>query len=99
MSKTQKFIAGVTVLASLSGLSQIVSAEAEVQVPLYKPSSRSPEPIDISTNAYGASGLAPSAIEIAELAPDFDLPVSGGGTYQLSDADKPVAVIFYRGHW
>ena len=67
--------------------------------PLYKPSSRSPEPVDITSNAYGASSLAPTAINIADQAPDFNLPVSGGGNYRLSDVDKPVAIIFYRGHW
>ena len=67
--------------------------------PLYKASSQSPEPIDITSNAYGASSLAPTAINIAETAPDFHLPISGGGSYRLSEAEKPVAIVFYRGHW
>ena len=91
MSGIKRIIAGLTMIASLNGLS--------ADVPLYKPSSRSPEAIDISTNVYGESSLAPSAISIADFAPDFQLPVSGGSRYRLSDAGKPVAVIFYRGHW
>lgn len=70
-------------------------------VPLYKPSSRSPEPVDISSNVYGASSLAPTAIAIGEVAPEFKLPVSGGGLYESTAAttNNPTAIIFYRGHW
>ena len=69
--------------------------------PLYKPSSRSPQPIDISSNAYGHSVFAPDALGIGEVAPEFNLPLSGGGLYSLEGAsnDGPVVIIFYRGHW
>lgn len=74
---------------------------AEDVYPRYKPSSRSPEPMDIRTNAYGASRSAPDALEIGDTAPDFTLPRAGGGTVSLSGARAtgPVAIIFYRGHW
>ena len=74
---------------------------AASEPPLYKPSSRAAEPIDIRSNAYGGSSLAPDAMSIGEIAPDFRLPISGGDEYVLSDAvkDGPVAIIFYRGHW
>lgn len=91
MSSVANFIAGLSVMAAANALA--------ADPPLYKPSSRSPEPIDITSNAYGANSLAPTAINIADRAPDFDLPVSGGGNYRLSAADKPVAIVFYRGHW
>ena len=69
--------------------------------PRYKPSSRSPEPIDLSANVYGGSLLAPAALAIGEKAPDFTLPVSGGGTFQLQSVavNGPVVIVFYRGHW
>jgi hypothetical protein len=69
--------------------------------PRYKPSSRSPEPMDIRTNAYGASRSAPDALEIGDTAPDFTLPRAGGGALSLADlrGSGPVALIFYRGHW
>ncbi|MDA0272501.1 MAG: redoxin domain-containing protein [Proteobacteria bacterium] len=82
--------------------SLLVSFEVgAVEPPRYKPSSRSPEPIDLSANGYGGSLLAPDALVIGEKAPDFSLPVSGGGTFNLqSAADKgPVVIVFYRGHW
>jgi hypothetical protein len=74
---------------------------AEEVFPRYKPSSRSPAPMDIRTNAYGASRSAPDALEIGDVAPDFTLPRAGGGTVSLSRARTagPVAIIFYRGHW
>lgn len=70
-------------------------------VPRYKPSSRSPAPLDIRTNAYGASRFAPGALELGDVAPDFTVPRAGGGTVALSEARRngPVALIFYRGHW
>ena len=76
-------------------------ANSIAQPPLYKPSSRSSTPLDISSNSYGASTLAPAAIGIGETAPNFSLPMVGGGTFQLNQAKKngPVVVIFYRGHW
>ncbi len=73
--------------------------------PRYKPSSRSAEPIDLSANHYGGSLLAPAALEIGEKAPDFTLPVSGGGTFHLQShlqsaaQNGPVVIVFYRGHW
>ena len=69
--------------------------------PTYKPSSRSPEAVDIRTNAYGASRDAPNALRIGEVAPDFTAPRAGGGKVALVDAraEGPVALIFYRGHW
>ena len=70
-------------------------------VPKYKPSSRSPEAIDVLSNAYGASRDAPNAIQIGEQVADFELPRAGGGTVSLAAkrGEGPVAVIFYRGHW
>ena len=70
-------------------------------VPRYKPSSRSPEPLDITANGYGASRSAPDALAIGDTVPDFDVPRAGGGTVSLTQAraDGPVAIIFYRGHW
>ena len=69
--------------------------------PLYKPSSRSTEAISISNNDYGGNSLAPAALGIGETAPNFHLPKNSGGDYELYAAlkTKPVAVIFYRGHW
>ena len=70
-------------------------------VPRYKPSSRSPEPMSILSNAYGASRSAPDALAIGDVAPGFTLPRAGGGAVTLADyrAEGPVALIFYRGHW
>jgi len=78
-----------------------ISVKALAAAPTYKPSSYSAEPIDISLNAYGASSMAPEALAMGEIAPDFELPVSGGGLYTLSkNTDQGiVAIIFYRGHW
>ena len=74
---------------------------ADENPPSYKPSSFSPVPLDISTNGYGASSLAPDALGLGEIAPDFDLSLSGGGRFSLSKTaiGGPVAIIFYRGHW
>ena len=85
---------------ALSTASAVVGA-AENPYPRYKPSARSPESIDIRTNAYGASRSAPNALEIGARAPDFIVPRAGGGTVSLRDArqDGPVVIIFYRGHW
>ena len=78
----------------------VAGAEDEL-FPRYKPSSRSAQPIDIRTNAYGASRSAPAALSIGERVADFTVPRAGGGVVSLSDArDRgPVAIIFYRGHW
>ncbi len=69
--------------------------------PRYKPSSSSPAPVDITTNAYGAYGAAPEAPEIGDVAQDFTLPLADGGTFDLAEARKagPVLVMFYRGFW
>lgn len=87
-------------IISLSILLSWISVAAAAEVPFYKPSSRS-EAIDISSNAYGVSAFAPDALGIGEVAPNFNLPLSGGGNYSLTDsaANGPVAIIFYRGHW
>lgn len=73
----------------------------EALYPKYKPSSRSPEAIDIRSNAYGGSRSAPKALQIADVVPDFSLPQAGGGQVSLKTlrASGPVALIFYRGHW
>ena len=91
---------------TLSGFSPAATdpgspVDATTVVPRYKPSSRSPEPLDIRTNTYGASRSAPGAVEIGDRVPDFTLPRAGGGTVSLKGALKrgPVAIIFYRGHW
>jgi hypothetical protein len=72
----------------------------EDSFPSYKPSSRSPQPLDIRTNAYGASRNAPDALGIGARVPDFTVPRAGGGSVSLSDARAKgeVAIIFYRGH-
>jgi len=70
-------------------------------VPRYKPSGRSPAPMDIRDNAYGASRDAPHALRIGDHAPDFSAPRVGGGLVSLREARTrgPVVLIFYRGHW
>jgi hypothetical protein len=85
----------------LWAFSLIAAAAPAPDHPRYKPSSRSPEPMDIRTNAYGASRSAPDALEIGDTAPDFTLPRAGGGALNLADlrGSGPVALIFYRGHW
>ena len=69
--------------------------------PRYKPSSRNQEAIDLSLNSYGGSPLAPDALEIGDLAPDFELVVSGGRMFHLQSVlpASPVVIVFYRGHW
>jgi len=69
--------------------------------PRYKPSSSSPAPVDITTNAYGAYGAAPDAPAIGDVAQDFTVALADGGTFDLAQARKagPVLVMFYRGHW
>ena len=88
-------------LAALLFLSAgVVTAEAPTAAPHYKPSSRSPE-MDIRTNAYGASRSAPDALRIGDQAPDFRVPIVGGGHLALTEirASGPVVLVFYRGHW
>jgi len=86
---------------ALSLIFCVASVSAAEPGPLYKPSSRSPEPIDILSNAYGASRDAPAALELGDTAPDFRLRRAGGGEVSLQSARNtgPVAIIFYRGHW
>ena len=70
-------------------------------VPMYKPSSRAPAPVDITKNAYGYSNTAPDALQIGDTPANFSLPRAGGGTVDLHEKLKsgPVVLIFYRGHW
>ncbi len=74
---------------------------AAAPVPLYKPSSRAPEPLDITQNAYGYSATAPDALRIGDAAPDFDVAGLNGTRVRLAElrARGPVVIIFYRGHW
>lgn len=83
------------------GAAIAVTTAAFGDVPRYKPSSRSAESVDITTNGYGASPDAPDALGIGDAAPDFVLPQAGGGEVSLQAlrAKGPVALIFYRGHW
>ena len=69
--------------------------------PRYKPSSRSPEPIDIRTNAYGFSQSAPEALEIGQIAPDFEVLAPDEQIISSAELrrDGPLVVVFYRGHW
>jgi hypothetical protein len=69
--------------------------------PAYKPASRAPAPMDIRTNAYGASRSAPDALQIGDLAPHFNLPRAGGGAVSIVEKYEsgPLVLIFYRGHW
>ncbi len=69
--------------------------------PHYKPASRAPAPMDIRTNAYGASRAAPEALGIGDAAPDFLIPRVGGGQLSLAQtrAQGDVVLVFYRGHW
>ncbi|MFT7245334.1 MAG: hypothetical protein ACI82A_002702 [Candidatus Azotimanducaceae bacterium] len=90
----------ITFLSCMSTPPLLASAQDGLDpVPLYKPSSRSPAALDISLNTYGASSFAMGALNLGEVAPDFNLPQVGGGHYRLSDNTKPVVLIFYRGHW
>ena len=112
MKPNMRLFAGATAKAPLLPLLLVVAlapfsehalaASAVVNdVPRYKPASRAPEPMDITTNRYGGSRSAPNALEIGDTAPDFDLPRAGGGRVSLADLRRngPVAIIFYRGHW
>ena len=77
----------------------VISAIADV--PKYKPSSRSPEALDITTNRYGYSQNAPNALEIGDTAPDFVVTTPNLKTLQLSSlaSSGPTVIVFYRGHW
>lgn len=85
---------------TMPGLALPGLARAE-DYPRYKPASRNPEPIDIRTNAYGASRSAPDALRIGDTAPDFVVPQADEGSLSLQAmrASGPVVLIFYRGHW
>lgn len=83
------------------------SAETEASVPdgpappMYKPSSRSTAPMDITDPAYGAYGDAADAPGLGATLPDFEVALADGGTFSLEQARKagPVLVMFYRGFW
>ncbi|MCH9686733.1 MAG: hypothetical protein K0V04_35195 [Deltaproteobacteria bacterium] len=69
--------------------------------PMYKPSSRSQEPMSIADPAYGAYGDAPDAPGMGATLPDFEVALADGGTFAMAEARKagPVLVMFYRGFW
>ena len=79
----------------------LISAADAPAVPKYKPSARSPQALDITTNEYGFSRSAPAALALGATVPDFIAPSPSGGTVSLAAARQrgPVAIIFYRGHW
>jgi len=75
----------------MSAPSLIAAAEDGLApAPLYKPSSRSPVALDISLDAYGASSFATEALNLGEVAPDFNLPQVDGGHCRLSDEDQSI---------
>ena len=82
-------------------LQPIVAAAEEAPYPRYKPSTASPQALDIRSNTYGASPDAPDALGVGVKVPDFEIPKVGGGTVSLENLRKKgsVAIIFYRGHW
>lgn len=69
--------------------------------PRFKPSEKSPAPVDITTDDYGAFASAPNAPHVGDVIPDFSLPRARGGQFRLSEELKKgqVLLIFYRGHW
>lgn|GEM_PF-3121102 len=93
---TNAYVAAIIVVVMCAS-----NVYAEAAFPAYKPSSRSPQAIDIRTNAYGASRTAPNALGVGDTAPDFVVPRAGGGEVDLRALRQkgPVAIIFYRGHW
>lgn len=93
-----RFLLAVAILAGVATPSLTWSADTEG--PHYKPASRAPAPMDIRTNAYGASRSAPSALGIGDLAPDFLIPgVAGEISLERLRALGDVVLVFYRGHW
>jgi len=79
---------------------QIASQDNDL-APLYKPSGRSPQAMDIRLPAYGASQTAPLALTIGDKVPDFVVPRAAGGQVSLANLRQrgPVVIVFYRGHW
>ncbi len=92
----QRLLAALVVCLACAPLTAISDT-----FPAYKPSSRSPAPLDIRSNAYGASRDAPDALKIGEVAPDFAAPRAGGGIVnsRILRREGPLVLIFYRGHW
>jgi len=68
---------------------------------MYKPSKFSEAPMDLGTDAYGASQLAPTALGIGATVEDFTLPTAQGVDFSsaAARAHGPTVLIFYRGHW
>jgi hypothetical protein len=89
------------IVVGIGWFTTLLTFADEALYPKYKPSARSPDAIDIRSNAYGASSSAPNALQIADVVPGFVLPQAGGGTISLKSlyATGPAALVFYRGHW
>lgn len=53
------------------------------------------------TRAEPPAGLSEKALAIGSRAPAFSLPASTGVTWSLGNVlgDRPVVILFYRGHW
>ena len=99
VNPTMKLLRTSLLLGSMALV--MASVAATPAVPKYKPSARSPQPLDITSNAYGFSRSAPDALALGATVPDFIAPSPSGGTVSLAAARQrgPVAIIFYRGHW
>ena len=99
--KRETFLLKLLLAALLATSFATASASEATAHPFYKPSSRSPQPIDILSNSYGRSRSAPDALAIGDQAPDFVLPRAGGGQVRLADhlEQGTLVLIFYRGHW
>ena len=103
---TSALLGALVALASSGALAQgtaqkpAARAVKEASGPMYKPSSYSKAPSDISTDAYGAFQFAPNAPHVGDTLADFSLPATTG-TFRLEDARKKgeVIIIFYRGDW
>ena len=95
------YSAVATVMLALVGLANPSLLAAEELFPTYKPSSRSPQAIDIRLSAYGASRDAPQALDIGERVQDFSVRRAGVGLIALREHRQagPVVIVFYRGHW
>lgn len=82
----------------------IAAVPAAADGPMYKPSSKSKAPIDITTNAYGHSALAPDAPKLGDQIASFELPATTSGKSHTFNFDKarqkgPLVLVFYRGDW